>query len=182
VIPEDVIDGYLSSLFGSSEPGTTLHTLVIAQTKPGVSTGALGLPELETTLYAIDAGPDITAEEMVSQVIFKAIHEARETGAVLHFVGLGLEVHIVRADDNEIAENRVRVMHADRKLHEHPAAVEATVLYAACRDGRRWSGTHTLTGPEAGNKVGPVVRAGAVVPGETGALQKLIRTAVGIQR
>lgn len=80
-----------------------------------------------------------------------------------------------------MTENRARLLHAERKLQEHPKAVEATELYAACRDGRRWIGRHILTGPMAGTVGGPLVGLGPLVDGEKRfPYQRLIRRAVGI--
>jgi hypothetical protein len=182
VIPDEVIERYLGTLFGNSEPGQTLHHLLFATADKADHT-ALGLPradKLKVTMYAIAPTADVDAAQFVAQTIRKAIADVRQSQTLPYFVGLGMETHAVVTDGNEVTENLARRLHADRQLQEHPAAVEVTLLYAACRDGRRWVGEHFLTGDEAGRVVGPQLCAGAVGPQESGIHKRLIRAAVGL--
>lgn len=179
MIPQDVVDGYLGALFGNSEPGQTIHQLMIAAAQPD-GRGALGIPELGVTLYAIAPDGDVDTDQFIARVITTAVREAQQKQSVIHFAALVLEIHAVNDDGNEVTENLARRMQADRKLQDHPGAVETTLLYAACRDGRRWVGTHVLTGPRAGTVVGPELRLGALARDERGRHTWLVRTAVGI--
>lgn len=179
MIPQDVIDGYLSSLFGRSEPGQTMHHLLVATANPADGS-VLGIPNLEVAVYAIAPTGDVDAEQLLAETIMTAIVWARRKGAVVHFAGLAMEVYTIADDGNEVTENRARLLLAERRLQEHPDAVEMTRLYAACRDGRRWTGGHILTGPKAGTVSGPHARVGGIAPQEKGMHQRLVRAAVGL--
>ncbi|HCU49983.1 MAG TPA: hypothetical protein DGG94_09325 [Micromonosporaceae bacterium] len=182
MIPDEVIEGYLGMLFGNSEPGQLLHHLLVATAAPADHT-ALGFPQtdkLKVTIYAIAPTGDVDAGQFVAKTIRTAIVEARRGETVPYFAGLAMEVHTVDDDGNEVTENLARRLGADRKLQDHPAAVEVTLLYAACRDGRRWVGEHLLTGDRAGTVVGPEMRVGAIGPQESGTHQRLVRAAVGL--
>jgi hypothetical protein len=182
VIPEEVIDGYLGNLLGTSEPGQTIHHLLLATADPADLT-ALGFPEpdkLEVSIYAIAPTGDVNADRFVAQTIAAAVTETQRSGAMVYFAGLAMEVHAVIADGSEVTENLARRLQADRKLEEHPGVVEVTFLYAACRDGRRWTGRHVLTGPKAGAISGPTVRVGKLASQEDGQHQWLVRLAVGL--
>lgn len=176
MIPQDVIDGYLSGVFGQSEPGAALHRLLVA-TAPATS-GPLGIPELAVTYYAIDASGDRDPEGFIAKTIMASVVEAFEKSAVVHFAGLTMEVDSVDTGPSE--REQVDALLAEHRLRDHPAAIEVTRLYAACRDGRRWVGEHFLTGPRAGTVDGPHLRIGGLSPGEKGLHQNLIRRAVAI--
>lgn len=182
MISDDKIEGYLDTLFGHSDPGDVMHHLLVASAEPA-DHNALGLPnpdKLAVTLYAIAPDNTVNADQFVSKTIAAAIAEAHDKQATIYFAALAMEVHAVAADGNEATENLARRLGADRKLQEHPAAVEVTRLYAACRDGRRWTGDHILTGPRAGTIDGPQVRVGVLRRREIGPQQRLIRLAVGL--
>jgi len=179
VIPDGQIDGWLKCVFGNSEPGQTLHHMVFAAAAEGEVT-ALGLPQLKVTIYAIAPTEDVDAGQFVARTIRGAIAEAQQNGTVPHFAALGIEAHSVTGNGDEVSENLGRRLAADGKLQEHPAAVEVTRLYAACRDGRRWTGEHILTGELAGTVRGPQLLTGAVGPQEAGLHARLIRAAVGL--
>lgn len=170
-IPDDVIIRYLDTLLGHSKPGQTIHHMLLAATEPGSRT-ALGLPDpdrLKTTMFAIaPAGPE-GVDEFISRTILAGIAEMHQRQAVIHFAGLAMEGWVVRGDGDEVTENRARRLHADRRLHEHAAAVEETRLYAASRDGRRWTGRHVLTGPQAGTVTGPTLHSSKLAEPEPGA-------------
>lgn len=183
MIPDDVIENYLSNLFGRSEPGQVIHHLLFATAEPADHT-ALGLPDpgkLKVAIYAIAPTGDVDADRFVSQTIMAAIAEAHRNKTAVHFAGLAMEAHAVKDDGTEVTGNLARRLVADRKLQEHPGAVEVTRLYAACRDGRRWTGEHILTGPKAGTISGPRLRVGALAPQESGPQQRLVRAAVDLR-
>lgn len=181
MVTSEQVDGYLACLFGRSDPGQEFHQLLVAHADPAGRT-ALGMPTMQSSIFAIAPTQDVDAAAFVSQCIRRATTTIRESGHVIHFAGLAMEVWTVADDGTKATENRVRRLLADRKLQEHPAAVEVTQLYAACRDGRRWVGTHLLTGPRAGAVLGPQVRTGPFTPGESGPHQRLIQLAVGLRR
>lgn len=183
MISDDLIDKYLATLLGNSDPGDTMHQLVIAAAK-ATDCNALGLippDKINLTVYAIANDETVNPENFVGTVIMSAMVETRAAGKLAYFAGLAIEAHAVKDDGNEVTENLSRRLQADRKLEEHPAAIEVTRMYAACRDGRRWTGEHQLTGPNAGTVNGPKLRVGPVVHGwETALTQRLVRAAVGL--
>lgn len=184
MISDDVINGYLGTLLGNSDPGQVIHHLLIAAAEPADRT-ALGFPDpnkLGVSVYVIaPTGGVDAADQLVAQAIRAAVVEARQNNRVIYFAGLAMEVYAVEDDGTEVTENLARRLTADRKLEEHPAAVEVTRLYAACRDGRRWTGEHFLTGPKAGTVWGPKVCVGALTARESGLHQRLVREVVGLQ-
>lgn len=182
MITDEVIDGYLAIVFGHSEPGQTLHNMIFASS-PAAENTALGLPgtgQLAVTIYAIAPTQEVDADKFMALTIRAAIAEAQKNRMVPYFAALGAEAHGVDDDGNEVTDNLARRLHADRQLQNHPAACEVTMLYAACRDGRRWTGKHYLTGPKAGTIIGPNLQSGPVTAKEKGIHQRLIRAAVGL--
>jgi hypothetical protein len=184
VIPDETITRYLSGLFGNSEPGARLHQMMFATAALDDLT-ALGLPDpakLQLTIYAIAPTGEVDADAFVAQSIAAAIAEAHHQRIQPWFAGLAMERVMVGFDGNEVSENLARRLRADRKLQDHPASTEATELYAACRDGRRWWGRHLLTGDRAGKITGPMLMGGPLRPREQGPHQALIRQAVGLMQ
>lgn len=181
LLPDSITGAYLGTVFGRSEPGEAMHRLLVATAPPGSST-MFGLPDLSAAFIMIApvGGSAVEADQFVNQSVMAAIVDARRKGTVIHFAGLAMEMHGVAYDGNEVTENRARVLLADGRLEEHAAAVEVTKLYAAARDGRRWTGVHTLTGARAGHITGPTVRTGSIDLDEEGMPWQLIRAAVGI--
>ncbi len=184
MIPKELVDEYLGVLFGNSEPGQTMHHMLVAvaESAAGSALGFLRADKLEVWMFAIAVvGPD-RVEEFIAKTIADATEAARVQGKVPYFVGLTLERHlVVFADRDEVTENRARRMVADQQLHEHPEAVEVTQLYAASRDGRRWSGVHFLTGEQAGKMAGPFLREGPIAAEEDATPQRLVRAMVGLR-
>jgi len=182
-IAEETLTGYINSLFGYSSPGDTLHHLLIASAAPG-SLGPLGVLDsdaLKVTAFVIAPDESVeSTERFVDKVIIAAAVEARKEGRVIHFAGLTIEAHTVQLpeDVDERVENLARRLDADGKLEEHPNAIEVTTLYAACGDGRRWVGTHYLTGPEAGRIEGPDLRVGGLAHDERRHHQRMLRKLV----
>lgn len=179
--PNEPINHYLEQLLCRSDAGDTLHHLLTATADPG-DRNAFGQPDpdkLHVSLYAIDSVRPTETDEFISKVILRAVFDARRAKKVIHFAGIGIETHMVMlADNDEVADNRARRLQADTKLQEHPDVVEVTQLYAACSDGRRWTGLRYLTGPNAGTVQGPVLRFGGLASDEGGLHPKLIRAAV----
>lgn len=173
----------LSRYFGHSDPGDANHHLVLAYALPN----ALGLPgdDLSRHVCVIapvwDAGSGMEPPgQFVPRAVIDAITSV-PSGALIQMVTFTVETHIVPPTDDEAKENRQRRMLADHQLHEHPDAAEATLLYAASRDGRRWCGTHWLTGPKAGTILGPIEVAGPPTNDDRKApCGQTIRRAVGI--
>lgn len=182
MITDEQIGNYLACVFGSSEEGAALHNMVFACV-PAAHDTPLGLPgtgQLSVTIYAIAPTEDVDTESFIARTIRGATAEARRKNVVPYFAALGVEAHGVPEDGDEVTENLARRLRADRKLQHHPRAVEVTLLYAACRDGRRWSGEHIITGPRAGTVIGPELVTGARQSWETGIHQRLLRAAVGL--
>jgi hypothetical protein len=184
VIPDEVIENYFSVLFGRSEPGQELHHMLISAAPHG-ELNALGLPprdKLQVSMYAIagDVESAAGAEEFVHTTIRAAYTDLYQSGLKPFFAGLAMEMVAVDVGGDEVTENLARRLAAEDKLEEHPAAVEVTLLYAACRDGRRWAGEHVLTGPRAGTVLGPTLLSEDVKPEENRMRNRLIRRVVGL--
>ncbi len=183
MIPDEKINDLLHVYFGESTPGDELHHLVLATTAPD-EVNALGLPDPDKMRMSVFAIAPVGSEEdpgrFVAKSIIGATVEMAQRRHVVHFAVLTMEIHTIPKDGNEVTENRARRMSADNVLHEHPDAVEATQLYAACRDGRRWHGQHILTGPHAGTVIGPELLHGPITDDEDALWPRLVRQAVGI--
>lgn len=179
MIDQDVVDQYLDTLLGHSEPGQSTHHLLVAVQSPAGSS-PLGVTGLEVHLYALVPAGD-TVGRLVAQAIMKAVTDSRLQHTPIHFLGLALEVFAVYDDGDEVTANRAHLLAGEKRLQEHPKAVEVTQMYAACRDGRRWFGKQALTGPNAGQKTGPLLMAGDADIQEGGIHQRLIRAAVGLE-
>jgi hypothetical protein len=183
VISDDTIDQYLGAVFGTSEPGAELHHLLIAAAPAGATSALGGVPELGVHMHAIAPVGDSSfdANRYVLQCLTAAFIEHRTNGRRVHFAALAMEQMAVLSDGTEATENQARLLAGEHRLREHPAAVEVTVLYAACSDGRRWIGEHILTGPRAGRITGPTPRFGRLGPGESGLHHQIIRIGVGAE-
>lgn len=173
----DPMQQVLSMYFGLSDPGDIMHHLVVARpTRPN----AFGFPDLNTlelSVVAIAPAGEGTPEDLIASALLRAAGKGPVWGAALT-----METHQVVVDTrDEVAENRMRRMRADRQLDQHPDAVETTTLYAACADTRRWWGTHWLTGPDAGTVDGPNLLEGPPTVWDRGDLSRLIRRTVGIR-
>lgn len=183
MIPDDLLDGYLKGLLGESEPGDAMHRMFVVTADPA-GYNALGLPEpgkLSLAVYALALDADSDADEFIGQAILAAMVEADNKGTVIHFAGLAKEIFGVPDSGDEASENLARRLQADGKLHQHPDVAEVTRLYAASRDGRRWTGQRVVTGPDAGSVSEPRPRVGRLADQEIGLHQRLIRAAVGIK-
>jgi hypothetical protein len=152
IIDDDEALNTVGVFFGQSEPGATLSHLILV--REGRSKA--DLPEPQSYIYAIDACHDNAREneEFIAKTLYVAAHEP-DVGPPLLAVFTMELIHVPDVDLDEVAENRARVLHHNGRLDEHPQAVEATRLYAAAADGRRWTGMHWLTGPRSGDIEGP---------------------------
>lgn len=183
-IPEELIMRHLDMLLTSSDPGDSMHHLHVITAPPG-AIGPLGLPDekkLETTVYALaPTSPDV--QNFTADVIATAAMEARAADNLILFAALSQEVWTVKLDKGDAASLELsRRLQRESRLHEHPAAVEVTIVYAASRDGRRWRGRRWLTGPNAGTTQDAELLVGPPHPNEGNgvACAPLVRRLVGL--
>lgn len=164
-ISEEQVMAHLDWLMTRSEPGSEMHHLVVASVPPG-AVGPLGLPDggkVEVSVAAIaPVGAEETERFILRSIVATGV-ELRGKGHEILFVAFGQEFWMVAPQDRDELARRLE---ARGRLHEHPAVVEATVVYAACRDGRRWQGRRWLTGPRAGETDSVDLLVGGVVAGE----------------
>ena len=143
-IPEETITRVINQML-TSTPGDALHQICLVAA-PRTAIGPLGLadPEqLQTTVYAIVVDDSVNPVEFITDTIGRAALACHDAGQVALFAALSQEVWMVKGMD-ELGTR----LHRERRLHEHPNAQEVTMVYAACRDGRRWRAKRFLTGPE----------------------------------
>lgn len=180
MLPDDAIDCYLNSMFGKSEPGDSLHHLLVVSAKPEDrnAVGAYDEDKVHVTFCAIEPDSKVDPTQFAMETLMAVvIKEKSEEGRRPIFVALSQEVHIVAGHG---PDERAAQLLRERRLSEHPDSFEATCLYAACQDGRRWVGTHFLTGQQAGTVAGPYVRLGSLAPDEAGFEREVVRRVVGI--
>jgi hypothetical protein len=180
----------ISLYFGGSEPGAAIHHLVLLAGKPN----AVGLHDLaaaELSVHAIApvADPGTPAavaaqstEIFVARSVVDAIEQARARGRVLGAALTYERNRVSVAGGDKAARERARRMHAQGRLAEMAEAVEVTDLYAAAFDGRRWHGTHEVTGPRAGHIDGPHLLEGPPRPADMAEpVWRLLRAGVGLR-
>lgn len=163
--------GHLTRFFdtmatGGPDGGTQHHLLLLR-----LATTAFGLPALSATVGVLALGDteEMTREEGVAASILAMTGKPRSEDGPLYLAALLLELHAVSiVNPDEVAENRVRRMTADRALGEHPESVEMAVMYGVDADGRRYSVARWHTGPLAGT-TGDMVVSGPEVPTGNGA-------------
>lgn len=179
-LDDDYVLKTVAVLFGTSEPGAKLHHLVLVREERT----ALGLPEPRLYVYAI--APTFAdareSERFTARTVLAASHDPEFPEPPL-LAALTMEMVTVpeEVQQDEAVANRARVLHAAGHLDDHPLAVEVTRLYAAAPDGRRWTGMHWLTGPQAGEVDGPTLRArGTRTEMDGWPFAKLIRHSVGL--
>lgn len=164
MIPEEKIAKYLDMLLTKSDPGDAVHTLLTVAA-PKDTEGPFGFPDEEqqkVNIYAIVYVEDETTdtpEQFIDRAILQAHAEHQGHDEVLLFMALSQEIFGVTTNDD-----LAKQLHQEGRLHEHPDAHEATLVYAVCRDGRRWRGDRFLTGPKAGTTIGPAQLTGPVNP------------------
>lgn len=148
MIPEDMITRHLNMLLHDSKPGAEMQYLHVVSTPNDATSGPFGIPEeskLEVVIAAIV--PDAPTPQAMPAWIRKActgIYAKHvNEGKTVMFAAIGQEVWT--APNDELC----RRLQASGSLSDHPEAAEMTVVYGACRDGRRWRGYRYLTGPNA---------------------------------
>lgn len=177
MIPDETIEHFIKVMgFGEAEPGAALHHLLIATSRPEDLT-PLGQPdrdELAVDFSVIAPVGNVDSEDLVHATIIQAGGRLREAGRTVRFAALTMEVNLAPYDD------QARKLDRTRSVSKHPKAYEATILYAACDDGRRWHGTHYVTGPRAGQTDEPTAHDGHVRADEQRTQHRLIRALVGL--
>lgn len=146
MISETTLDDHMGWHLMQGEPGQELHHITILRA-PAAAVGPLGLVDEAAVggdVYAIAAvGGGV--EALIADAAVKAAQEAADDGTVILFAVLSAELLVLRRPDD-----LGRALMAAGRLAEHPDAAEATAVYAACADGRRWRGRRYITGPDAG--------------------------------
>jgi hypothetical protein len=176
---QETMDGWLGWLLSQAEPGQVLHHLVVIR---GART-PLGLPDpekWEAHGYAVAPVGDRDPMDLIVKTVQRATRDAHPD--LISFMGLAVEGYGVHDDGDEVTENLARRLRADGRLQDHPKQVEVTKLYAACRDGRRWSAERIVTGPRAGEVIGPAIRTAGLAGDEVSPEKRLIRAAVGMNQ
>jgi hypothetical protein len=178
VIPEETIDRHLTNLLTTSDPGDQMHHLhVIAVDRDAVGPlGNVDPTKLETSVYAIAPTGDVNPEQFCVTVIAHAAIDHIEKRKTVVWAGLSQEMWAVVDPTPES-----RALIRENRLQEHPDAAELTMMYAACADGRRWTGRRWLTGPLAGETEDLKIMTGPITLSESVLLPSpLIRKLVGI--
>lgn len=179
MLSEDTLMRHLNNMLTSSEPGATVHHLYVVSA-PADAVGPLGTVDetrTHTSVYAIVPSGDVDPEMFAAQVVVMAGVEEAKRDAKVIFAGISQEMLTVTE-----ADDLAKRLHRERRLSEHPNVVEATVLYAACRDGRRWRGIHWLTGEKAGTTDNVDLMVGAPTSAEGSGVRAaaLVRRLVGM--
>lgn len=185
LLSEELIMDHLNWHLTQSEPGAMLHHLSVLKV-PGDAVTALGLMDekrIQTDMYAIV--PDTSQiEDLFNKITTRIYFEAVKAGELLVLAVLSMEMWGIPADapDRELAR---RLLAENKPLggpDGHPSAVEATMLYAAARDGRRWRGKRYLTGVKAGQTENLDLLVGAPRQGESHGVpvEAMVRALVGL--
>lgn len=157
MIPDEDILRDVSWLLNQADPGDSLHHMFVT----AAPANAFGLPDLENThrsVYAID--DDGSDPGFLTKVVCAAgIDQYKNKRTVLYAAG-ALEMTFVDRSE-ETDDGLAAKLAAEHRLSEHPQAQEITVVYAACSDGRRWTGRRYVTGPKAGQIDDAVMLVGA---------------------
>jgi hypothetical protein len=180
ILDDDAALSTIQAVFGHSEPGAEIHSLVLV--RKGLT--ALGVPELVTSMDAIAPAYDnaLDAERFIDASIRSAAADPTQPQPLLAvFVMEAVSIsEDVLAD--EVQENNARLLLAAGRLRQHSQAVELSRLYAAAADGRRWTGQHWLTGPQAGEIEGPTQwDRGTRGPLDGWIFGRVVRAAVGLR-
>lgn len=179
MIPEEMIHQHLNHLATASEADSKMHHLHVLAA-PAAALGPLGLPnpaQVEIAVYAIAADDTVDVDMFVARTVAAAGRDHVERGMLVLFAALAQQAWAVLPMD-ELAHK----LRAQGRLFEHPRVADMTVVYAACRDGRRWESKHWLSGPRAGTADEVNLLVGAPPPGEGGLRSaKMVRAIVGLQ-
>lgn len=182
MIPQDLIDKCLRQLLDNPSPGDTLHTMVVVTEDPAerARLGFIDPDKLDVDVWMLNPcramSPDQLFSDTAKRIVVQTILEKR----LLHFAGLGVVGEMLATPIPE-GVNADDVPPVDPR--GHPDAVQAVVLLAACRDGRRWSGWRFLDGPQAGKQAGPELHATKrLASPERVSVAKIVRSMVGLRR
>ncbi len=163
-IPEEMISKHINGLLGNSNAGDSAHTLYIVAAPAGADVGPFGLVddsklEMTVAMLAYEKTPEMTMGQFMTGAFLRIRADHKSAGKTILFAGLALETWWAESDDPSIMAHR-------GSIADHPDAAEVTMVYAACRDGRRWSARRYLTGPRAGESVDPTILVGRLNPRE----------------
>lgn len=183
-IPEAMITENLNWHLTQADPGQILHHMTVMRADPD-ALGPLGLidpAKIGTHVYAIAPAGDV-GEQLIAGAARKAITDARDSGHRILFVALSEEVWGIPNTADAAAKAHARELFAAGKtLAQHPDVEEATLVYGACSDGRRWRGRRYVTGTAAGETPTIDLLVGAPRRGESQgvAAEALLRRMVGL--
>lgn len=167
---------HLESLLSTSTAESSLHHLHIVSGP----VGPLGMPDpekLQVTIYAIAPDETVNAGRFICKTIAAAAVNSAQADHVIVFAGLSQEVWaVVDTDTPELVQDLVR----QGRLREHPDAIDVTMVYAACRDGRRWTGRRYLSGPRANTTDDVKLLVGPPDHTEASRPAKMVRSLVGM--
>lgn len=179
MIPEEMIHQQLDFLASNADPDSAMHHLHVVAA-PQSAAGPLGLPDtdrLEVAVYAIAPTKAVDPELFTAKTVAAAGREHRDKNMVVLFAAIAQSTWAVDPMDD-----LGRRLMAEGRLFDHPRVADMSIVYAACRDGRRWRAAHWLSGPRAGTSEQVDLLVGAPQPGEGRlAAAKMIRAIVGLQ-
>ncbi len=182
MLPEQLIDDHLRFLLDQSDPGDVIsHLHVVSAPRGGLGPlGTVAETSLETAVYAIAPDGSVDAAEFTATTIVKAGADCLKQDRLVVFAAIAMECWKVELSPGAEAEELAKLLTRERRLQEHPDAVEMTHVYGVCRDGRRWRAQRYLTGPKAGSVGELETLVGAVRPGEAMGPANLLRKLVGL--
>lgn len=176
-IPEEEITKQLNHLLTSSDPGDSYAHLHVVAAPAAPATGEPDIDKRETSVYVLACDNTMDPREMYILAIAKAAVDHTERGFVVLFAAFKQELLSVDPFDDEAR----RLISTGGTLEDHPNVGELTAVYAAARDGRRWSATRWVTGPNAGDTEAFTTITGTPAPHEGfGISCRAIRKIVGI--
>lgn len=175
-IPEEDIVGHLNWLLEQADPGDVMHHLVVVAAG---GLGPLGIPDAENLAASVHAIAPVgkgDVRQFIARTIVGVGVEYAAKGRPIMFAALSQEVLIVEGMDAEADR-----LLAEGRLDEHPDVREVTLVYGACRDGRRWRSQRWLTGPKVGQTEDVELLVGRLDPQEVGGVAGLVRRLVGLR-
>lgn len=170
-IPEDMIIDSLNTLLSHSEPGDDMQYLHIISAPADAAFGPLGVADesqLEEVICGIvpDTPTPLQAPDHIRKAIAAMAAQQEADGKTVMFAAASHEVGAVDSLTNH-DDDLAKQLQREGRLHKHPNAAELTIVYAACRDGRRWRGSRYLTGPRASETIEPNMIVGPIRTRET---------------
>jgi hypothetical protein len=179
-IPEEDITRHLNYLLEQADPGDSMHHLIVVADENYGKVGPLGLPaepKPSVSFFMLAADQSVEPVEVfIAKAIAGVALDHTSRGETIVFAALSQEVWAIEdpdeADHKQIAAGR---------LNENPDAAEATFVYGASRDGRRWHSRRWVSGPKAGQTEDVDIITGPVVGPEMFGLRTgvLMRRLVG---